>query len=507
MILNLLLAAGSLMSCDSNALLEPEFPEVSIIEGDTVKIRDDKRSLELVPRYETAWFFDNTVVGDTVIPFTPAPVIKPSRYPDLSKLKNNAVAELAGKPFKLVSAGGDMAFGRRDGGFFNEGMLTAYPTLIANQMGVEFKNPLFDKEDFNGYRRNVETTFNPTGGPVPKRKQAVNNLAVRDGKFKVYSGEMDNYYLGSYVDARWGNKVRDWTQSSYYAFAESYDKQNKGFGYSLKENKLKFDFVIVDIGLQNLFGNPVGLGGNSFWEPVSLEELQKTTPGDKVDVPGLGHLGLGTKDTYPNLFRLLVSQSLNRGLIINCPDLQDLPYFAKNYSSDVWEVIRKYKVLEEYSWLANGDRRILGSTKIDSVLAPNVNINIKPGIRRSYYNSDKDKDLDKTVVAKDLFQLTLDGVTEVNKKAEILREYSQMAFFDINAFYKRINRGGVTTDDGVEIVARWPGGNFFSTDGIFPSAFGQAVIANEMIKVINKHYNVNIELVPTKAFLNESVKY
>lgn len=507
MLLNLLLAAGCWMSCHNDPLLEPEIPEFSIIQGDTVKTREDKGSLELVPRYETVWFFDNAVVGDTIVSYTAPPVIKPARYPDLSKLKNNAVEELAGKPFKLVSAGGDMAFGRRDGGFFNEGMQTSYPALIANQMGVEFKNPLFDKEDFNGYRRNAETTFNPTGGPVPKRKQVINNLAIRDGKFKVYSGEMDNYYLASYSDALWRNKVRDWTQSSYYAFAESYDKNNKGFGHSLKENKLKFDFVIVDIGLQNLFGDHVALRGSSFWEPVSLEELKKTKPGDKIDIPGLGHLGLGTQNTYPNIFRLLVSQTLNRGVIINCPDLHDLPYFAKTYSNDVWEIIRRYKVLDEYSWLANGDNIILGSSRIDSVLASNVNINIKPGIKKPYYASAEERNLDKTNVGKSSFQQAEESIPEMNKKTGVLREYSQMAFFDANAFYKKINKGGVTTDDGVEIVAKWPDGNFFSTDGIYPSAFGQAVIANEIIKVINKHYNVNIELVPTRVFLYPSAKY
>ena len=35
---SLLLAAGSLMSCDSNALLEPEVPGYFVIDGDTVRI-------------------------------------------------------------------------------------------------------------------------------------------------------------------------------------------------------------------------------------------------------------------------------------------------------------------------------------------------------------------------------------------------------------------------------------------------------------------------------------
>lgn len=471
-----------------------------------MKLRDDKRSLELVPRYETVWFFDNAVVGDTVILYTPPPVIKPSRYPDLSKLKNNALQELAGKPFKLVSAGGDMAFGRRDGGFFNEGMLTSYPTLIANQMGVEFKNPLFDKEDFNGYRRNIETTFNPTGGPVPKRKQAVNNLAIRDGKLKVYSGEMDNYYLAAHSSTFWTNKVSDWTQTHYYSFMAPTNEINAGFAYGLKKNDFKFDLALIEIGLQNVIGDKVSLRGSAFWETILLEELRKTGPGDEVQVPGLGRIGEGSNTIYSNVFKLLVSQGLNRGVIINCPDLTDLPYFARTYNDQIWEIITRYKVLEAYSWLGNGDNVVLGSSKIDSVLAPNVNINIKPGINQPYYASYIERNGDETIIDKFSFQQAVQSIIEMNRKTEVLREYSQMAFFDINAFYKRINKGGVVTDDGVEIIARWPEGNFFSTDGIYPSAFGQAVIANEIVKVINEYYHVNIELIPTRKFLPFSSK-
>lgn len=500
-LLRLLITAGSLMSCSSDPIFEWEPPEDFLIEGDTVKNRNDKNNLSLVPRYETVWFFDEAVVGDTILSYTPPPRVKPARLPDLSKLKNTTVKGLAEQPFKLVSAGGDLAFGRRDGGFFNEGMLTSYPTLIANQMGVEFKNPLFDKEDFNGYRRNVESNYNPTGGPVPKRKQAINNLAIRDGKYKVYSGEMDNYYLSA-NNMSWKNKVGDWVQSPYYAFMNSADKNTLSFANGLKENKLNFDFALIDIGLQNVFGYGM-INGSSFWEDISLEELKRVKSGDKVSVPGLGAIGEGNPYTYSNTFKLLVSQNLNKGVIINCPDLQDLPYFSRNFNKDVWEVITKYHVLAEIGWLGSMDRLVLGSSRLDSLLSPNVNINLKPGIASKYYKTEVERALDKTILEKSSIQITKDGISKMNKNTAILSNYSQMPLFDINAFYKNINKGGTRTDDGVEIIATWPGGNFYSTDGIYPSAFGQAVIANEIIKIINKHYGLNIDLLPTRMFLKK----
>jgi hypothetical protein len=58
------------------------------------------------------------------------------------------------------------------------------------------------------------------------------------------------------------------------------------------------------------------------------------------------------------------------------------------------------------------------------------------------------------------------------------------------------------TDDGIKVNGKWPEGNFYSVDGLFPTAFGQAVIANEVIKFINSQYKTDIPLVNTRDFLN-----
>ena len=58
-----------------------------------------------------------------------------------------------------------------------------------------------------------------------------------------------------------------------------------------------------------------------------------------------------------------------------------------------------------------------------------------------------------------------------------------------------------TTDDGVKVDPSWPNGNFFSTDGINPSAFGQSIIANEAIKALNKQYGMDIPLISTREYL------
>jgi exosome complex RNA-binding protein Rrp4 len=60
---------------------------------------------------------------------------------------------------------------------------------------------------------------------------------------------------------------------------------------------------------------------------------------------------------------------------------------------------------------------------------------------------------------------------------------------------KKVIAGQYVSDDGFKIDGSFPNGNFFSQDGIYPSAIGQAVIANEFIKVINKKFQTQIPLI------------
>lgn len=83
-----------------------------------------------------------------------------------------------------------------------------------------------------------------------------------------------------------------------------------------------------------------------------------------------------------------------------------------------------------------------------------------------------------------------------------IREYAaekDLAVVDLFDLYQRIHRGGYTTDDGVPIDGT-AHGNFFSSDGIYPLPLGQAIIANEVIKAINKHYGAKIPLIDTAGF-------
>jgi phospholipase/lecithinase/hemolysin len=66
-----------------------------------------------------------------------------------------------------------------------------------------------------------------------------------------------------------------------------------------------------------------------------------------------------------------------------------------------------------------------------------------------------------------------------------------LAFFDANSYFRGIAAGGTATN-GVNNTADFIRGNLFSLDGVHPTPRGYALVANEIIKVINAKYGSTI---------------
>ena len=69
-----------------------------------------------------------------------------------------------------------------------------------------------------------------------------------------------------------------------------------------------------------------------------------------------------------------------------------------------------------------------------------------------------------------------------------------LALFDANAYFQGVAASGVYTN-GVNNTTSFITGNLFSLDGVHPSARGYALIANQIIQVINAKYGATIPLV------------
>jgi len=72
--------------------------------------------------------------------------------------------------------------------------------------------------------------------------------------------------------------------------------------------------------------------------------------------------------------------------------------------------------------------------------------------------------------------------------------------FDANAFFADVLAHGYMVG-GVKLTAAFLTGGIFSYDGVHPQNLGYAILANEMIKVINAQYGAAVPQVDVRSYL------
>ncbi len=474
--------------------------DYSIIDGDTVKTVKTKD-------FDKIYKHDNNskkyiTVGDTIVTYRePKLHTPPAKDPDLSKIKNDKEPTLKGKPLTMIVVGGSMSAGVRDGGYFNEGILTSYPNLIARQMKLKkFEQPLFDATQYNGIGRKVKTSFNPTGGPIQKFNVIQNNLTgeylpdeqydFKKIKLPDYKGDPDNLAVPFNSRHAIG---RDGNGSS---FNNRLILKKNTFGYNLSiTNHLKskkFDFFIVEAGIDDFMkyvseGSGATMSSTTppweipdqdftFQETLTFEENMKLQPELRL-----------IRETFAPLGA--------KGVFFNVPDILDLPYFLdKDYVLNYDPLVKQELLKQNYLVLV---KKFKPSSKIDSLLSKKVHIAFKP-----VFNSNNNLGRDD-VFNDETFSGRIDaikvGTQRMNDQLISFNKKYGYGIVDIRSLYKKIlSSTGYTTDDGTPINRT----NFFSNDGINPTPLGQAVIANEVIKTINSFYKMEIPLIPTREYLN-----
>jgi hypothetical protein len=475
----LLITAFLLGSCNTkDPIATPiDSPDYSIIDGDTVKtvVNYDKT-------LKGKFYYDNNLicVGDTIIIYKePKLHIPPAKDPDLSKIKNNLHPDLKGKSLQMIAIGGSLTAGVRDGGYFNEGMLTSYPNLIARQMKLKkFELPLFDKQEYNGTIRRLRTAFNPTGGPFTKYNIVKNNSGIKKNdnniNTKKYVGDADNLAVPYFDRVSLKGRV-SFSNSEKNAVFSRIVIDDKYKTVSEKIVAKKFDFFILESGLDNLMDSP---GAGAFWDDYTFKD--DLTSDERIRMsPEL------------SLIRNVIVPINAKGVLLNVPDLLDLPYFVKT------EFVKNYVLNDPYlkdefsrrNFTFENIAAFLPSSKLDSLLSPKVHISLKPIANTLLH--------DFLTISSNLVTIQ-NSVKNSNTQLQSFNKRYGYPIVDIQTLYKKIANDGFMTDGGINVNVD----NFYSSDRINPSAFGQAVIANEVIKVINVSYKMDIPLIDLSEYLN-----
>jgi hypothetical protein len=423
-------------------------------------------------------------VGDTVIIYKNPNINTVSGVaPDLKALKS--VND--NKPLRMIAIGGSLTAGVRDGGYFNEGILTSYPNLVARQMQIDFKQAYFDDNSFNGFGRKIPTSNNPTGGPVQKFNVVKNNLGVESATvgnivLKKYKGiSLDNYAV-PYLDRQ---ALVTYNFPKDYLLIGGY----RDSGIPLRREALlrvveptenyipkilskDFDMVLLEFRQTEVLNNLLG-GNSTIGQIVEDNYINERPPYDDL------RLGITPE---LRILRRLEEKEKKNVVLLNVPDFLALPYF----NSITNEMIKKAGL--ENKLLLTENERLLPSPRVDSLLSPIVPISLK--------------------IVDEKHPLTrLDGIgskicgscSKFNDEMAMYSKRFGYPVVDIKTLYDKIINNTYTSNDGLKVTSK----EFFSTDGIYPSALGQACIANETIKVINNTYKTSIPLIKVREFLSK----
>jgi hypothetical protein len=385
-----------------------------------------------------------------------------------------------GQEMEMVAFGGGLTAGVMNGGITRESQQTNYTNLLAHQMGIKnFEMPLFDKEHFNGTGYYV---YRHTESGHPQWDRVVNNtisaLPGNPPTMPEYLGKISNYGLPD-GDAEWyvhgANCESCGLNKLMLTRIKRYIPRYPAEAFHKIREDVPYNFVVIE----------------EFFDRW-MRGIQMT--------PQIGPFNESFNGSILNSGRI-TDYALNgilgarpKGVIFTIPRYQDLPYM--DWYSRHELIKRGWGLYISFDRNGKADQLVDASRPFSMI--PSAKLHhlfenfSRGGEFRVNFNDIDVIDEDETFMS--------DPQQHYNGK---IREYAaekDLAVVDLFDLYQRIHRGGYRTDDGVEVDGT-AYGNFFSSDGIYPTAFGQAIIANEVIKAINKHYGAKILLVDVAGFV------
>ena len=441
---------------------------------------------DLVKAYENATEGINyALVGDTTLPQNTAPL-----HPLPAKMADVATLKAANGSFRYVAIGASLTAGVRDGGWFNEGITTAYPNLIARQMGItDFKQPLFEATEYNGYGLKLQTVNKET--PINRYKAVGNNLAFKPSGTEMilspYTGtSLDNFAVPNLLN--WGLSSTlnsNTSENKYYKIFLKRQLLNKTSVYNNIDNS-KIDLLSIESYTQDLIINALSSGES----PVNFKWIAPPfwNPDDKFNWE--------VEELILDKFKAKNSKAV----LLNIPNILRLPYFKNSKKlSEIKSITKQENIwgsqngINTAVFYEDANNLFLPTLMIDSLLNKNISVDNRVGL-----SSKKPIILKGNILSGKTMDLINGNKKIFNDYFIYLSKRYNTPIVDIETLYKKIDEGIYVSDEGLKVTDK----EFFSSDGLYPSAYGQALIANECIKTMNSFYKTNIALIKTSFYIN-----
>lgn len=393
------------------------------------------------------------------------------------------------KAVKMVSLGGGLSAGVRNGGLYRFGQITAFPNLVARQLGVkDFRTPLFSQSEANGtgFLQLVDDgTPYPTWqqinndiatlqeGDIPEydkySESMVQNLAVPQGDLILANSRLCKVGCGIYSNGK------TWTVGQVFSrriIPASLDETKVSLVDYM--HKQSFNFYLLEDGFDEL-----------------IEVVKKNT---NLHSYGFTKVNLGEVSILNVMIRHLKQKAeIDKGVIFTLPMVTDLAFM--NWYS-IHELKNKTKSITiEYK--RNGKLFTLSSSS-NFLLMPTAKVD---SIYRNTKKGDnlKIKLTDADVMDAQELHMTTDMIKIYNEMVRKWAKLNNLGLVDLEILYKSINDGSYKNESDLKIEGGLKG-NFFSADGIYPTALGHAIIANEVINAVNKTYNSEFPLISLETY-------
>ncbi|MFC6996410.1 SGNH/GDSL hydrolase family protein [Rufibacter roseus] len=426
---------------------------------------------------------------------------------------------------KYVAVGNSLTAGFQDGGLYLEGQISSYPNILAYQFsqvgGGGFNQPLFPYEQRNGSGYLKLSGFTSSGSPIIQSEQ--NALAVRTNVAPLPGGPMLTKYTGDFQN--WGVPGMSVLSSA----VTQYGGINPYFERLLPDGEVgQRSYIQKVVATQPTFFS-LWLGNNDVLSyATNGGVVEQTNPfGGITPVPQFEAI-------YSQLVAGLSRNQAAEGILATIPDVRSIPYFTTvgptfkaSLPAQVTQLVVLTKSGAQRKVIARDDIKVGASGTALFTLTSSGYLGLIGTQTGKYWRDQARAKFPTDAAAREqqvkdyiqnhgldttqLFgvsggnpipsQLVLDA-DEQNEITTATNAYNafikaqanthNLALFDAHEFFNSVQNGLML--NGVRYSPAFITGNIFSLDGVHPTPAGYAIIANQMIKEINRKYG---SLIPT----------
>lgn len=284
--------------------------------------------------------------------------------------------------------------------------------------------------------------------------------------------------------------------------------------------KLKLrDAFTTDAGGENPYYNRISESGSTYWNNIrannatffvswlGMQDFLDWTLKGGTFFSGTGSFMTSETDfnlNYRNLFDSLFANGIDHGVLLNLFDPFDSPYF-KTLPYDTLTLTQQQATQLNLIYALNPNVIFREGRNAFVVQEPGLarqmtegefilfTPNIVDSIKCENYGSLNPFSTVHTITLSEKFNIK-SRIRDYNNIIDEIGVDYGIPVLNVNEIFNQLYKDGFS-QNGITVNSQFITGNFFSVDGLSLTPRGNAVIANEIVKVVNLRYGTNLPIV------------